>query len=408
MNDYNKYSVHKLLYYILLISCFFPFLNILQLPIDSQPNSLIISFVIIFLNYKLIINKFPYKLTILFLILFIATLLLLFSKFSFETFSSYISYLSLCIVPLAAYISLKRLNGLSFNLFRNIILIWAFVAIIQILVNPEFLSFLQYRSSGSAQMGRGVNSLAPEPTYYGTVITLFIIIYFLNHFYENKSKLWIILLFIQLLIFSISTTIIAVFFISIFLYFLLDLLKFNFNIKFLITLILTILFFGILFYLYYDIVSETRLYKILEIVISNPDLVLLDESINERFNHAFFPIVNLFDNNLLPMGFGQFQTYIINKMSSPDYTMFFENINLEHYNKIMSGYGAAFFELGIFGILIPYFLYILFKKLFNMKITFFIFILLNMVLFTSISLNNALILFVFGNVMYLSIEISKK
>ena len=67
----------------------------------------------------------------------------------------------------------------------------------------------------------------------------------------------------------------------------------------------------------------------------------------------------------------------------------------------MSGYGAVFFELGILGLLIPYYLFSIFRKVINNNIFLFSFILLNLLIFTSISLNNSLILFAFGNVLYL-------
>jgi hypothetical protein len=359
------------------------------------------------INYKLIINSLPVKILYLILIFVIATFLVLISEFKFETFASYVSYLSLCFVPLAVYISLKRLNGFSFNFFSKVILIWGFVALVQRIYNPDFLTFLQYRSSGSGLMGRGVNSLAPEPTYYGTVIALFIIIFFINNFNEKKSFFWLILLFVQLLILSLSSTIIAVILISTFLYFTLNFFKFNFNIKILFYIFFSFLISLIFFSLYFDVIADTRMYKIIEIAFTNPELILLDESINERLNHALFPIINLYDNNFLPMGFGHFNKYIVEKISNPTFSIFFENINLDHYNKIMSGYGAAFFELGIFGFLIPFFLYSLTKNMLKQKKYIYLFILLNMLLFTSISLNNALILFVFGNIMYISIEKNK-
>ena len=187
-----KINTNNFLYHLLIIFCFFPFLNILRLPIDSQPNALIISFLILLINYKYIIYNFPTKLLILFLIFIISTLVLLFSKFNFLTFTSYISYFSLCFIPLAVYVSLKKLNGISFNFFKITIFIWGVVAFVQRIYNPEFLSFLQYRSMGSGVMGRGVNSLAPEPTYYGTVIALFLVIYVLNNFKENRKFFWFV------------------------------------------------------------------------------------------------------------------------------------------------------------------------------------------------------------------------
>jgi hypothetical protein len=125
------------------------------------------------------------------------------------------------------------------------------------------------------------------------------------------------------------------------------------------------------------------------------------ESINERVNHAIFPLISIYDHYGLPMGFNRFQDYIISKMKNNSFSIFFVNIELDHYKKIMSAYGAVFFELGILGFTIPYYLYSIFRTVLKNKVYLFSFILLNLLLFTSISLNNSLILFVFGNVLYL-------
>jgi len=399
-----KINTNNLLYHLLIIFCFFPFLNILRLPIDSQPNALIISFLILLINFKFILNQFPTKLLFLIILLIIATIVLLFSKFNFLSFTSYISYISLCVIPLAVYISLKKINGLDFNFFKKIIFIWGIVGFIQRIYNPQFLSFLQYRSSGSAIMGRGVTSLAPEPTYYATVISLFLVIYVINNFYKNKKIIWFIFLLVQLLLFTVSSTIIAVFFITTLFYYFTIIFKINIKNKLFYFFIF--LFISSIYLLenYFYLLSDTRIYKIINIIVSRPELILLDQSINERFNHAFFPILSLYDNFFIPMGFDNFKSYIIEKMNFNKYSIFFNNINLSNYDKIMSGYGAAFFELGVFGLFIPIYLYSFFKNLIHKKNVIYIYILLNMLLFTSISFNNSLILFVFGNVMYISME----
>lgn len=392
----------RILYYLLFIFCFFPFLNILRLDIDSQPNALILSIFIILVNYKIIINRLPVKLMYIIVVLLLATLLLIFSNFSFEVISSYLSYVSLVVVPLAVYIALIRTNGLSFNFFKKIILIWFLVAIIQKLIYPEFLSFLQFRSAGSGLMGRGVTSLAPEPTYYGSVITLFIVIYFFNNYNNRESKKWIYLLFFQIIILSISSTVLAVFGISGILFLFRKSLNFKLNFKKIVYGFVLFILFLIAFPLLNDLFIETRFFKIVTILYETPELVLIDESINERLNHAIFPIINFYDNFLLPMGYNQFQDYIILKSTNPSYAVFFENLNLDHYKKIMSGYGAVFFELGIIGLFVPYYVFSISKKMLNKQHLLFLFIVLNMLLFTAISFNNSLILFVFGNIMYLS------
>lgn len=390
----------NIIYWLFLIFCFFPFLNILKLPTDSQPNALLLAIIIVFLNYKFILKHFPGKLVIFLLLIIFSIFPIIYSKLGFDTLISFISYLSLILVPLATLITLTKIKGLSYNFFFFTIIVWFCVAIIQRFFYPNFLSFLLTRSIGSGFMGRGVNSLSPEPTYYGSIIVLFTMIYYLNYPNESNRKLILILLFVQLFFLSLSSTVFAVLLLSFIFYVFIKILKFQVGIKPIITFFFFVFTIYIFYLIFYDTLIETRIYKILDILISKPEIILLDESINERVNHALFPLISIYDNFGLPNGYGNFQEYIIKKSSDPSYYFFFERLNIEHYKKVMSGYGAVFFELGIFGIIIPYYLYNVFKNLLNKNIYLYIFIALNLLLFTSISLNNPLILFLFGNILY--------
>jgi hypothetical protein len=216
---------------------------------------------------------------------------------------------------------------------------------------------------------------------------------------KNKYILYIIIL--QLILLSLSTTIIAIIFATLLIYILVQILYLRFN-KTVIFILLSIFsFISVSLYFFNESILETRIYKIAQIFINNPDIILLDESINERVNHAFFPLISIYDHYGLPNGFNKFQDYIIFKMKNKSFNVFFYNIDLDHYKKIMSAYGAVFFELGILGLAIPFYLYSIFRIVLKSKVFLFSFILLNLLLFTSISLNNSLILFVFGNVLYL-------
>ncbi len=390
------------IYWLFFFFCFFPFINILRLPTDSQPNALILAIIIVAMNYKLIFEHFPGKL-ILFLFLFSFSLIPFFySNLNIDTIISLISYLSLLIVPLAVFISLFKLKGVSFKFLFFVILIWFLVALVQRFLYADFLSFLLSRNSGSGFMGRGVNSLAPEPTFYGTTILLFTIIYFLNFYNRHDHKFVLAILFLQLFILSLSSTIFAVLSISFVIYFLIKIFKMEIGSNSIILILVSFLVLFILYQIFSESIIETRIYKILDILISNPELILLDESINERVNHALFPLLSLYDNFGLPMGYGNFQDYILKKTSDPNYYFFFERLYIDHYKKVMSGYGAVFFELGIFGMSVPYYLYIIFRKTLKNNYFLLIFITLNLLLFTSISFNNPLILFVFGNILYLN------
>ena len=123
----------------------------------------------------------------------------------------------------------------------------------------------------------------------------------------------------------------------------------------------------------------------------------------ERFNGAYFPLVSLTENYGLPKGFETFYQFVMNKRDSGEYTdLFIYDFHPTGYERILSGYGMGFYELGIFGLIIPFAVYMLIRKKLKNNFYLFAFILFNFILFTAMSLNNALILFILGNMYYIS------
>ena len=128
--------------------------------------------------------------------------------------------------------------------------------------------------------------------------------------------------------------------------------------------------------------------------------VCVDESVNERFIHAFFPIYGWLKNIGFPHGFGHFNDFmreIYNSGIFYEYLPYYRG----NYTRIMSGIGCAIFELGYVGLIIPYILLrnivILSRK--NADFIFygalFFFILLN-----AMPLSNAIVGFTLGNILY--------
>jgi hypothetical protein len=108
------------------------------------------------------------------------------------------------------------------------------------------------------------------------------------------------------------------------------------------------------------------------------------------------------DNFGIPNGYNTYQNYILLKSNIPDLRIYFLNFKIENYSRILSGYGMGFFELGLFGLLIPITIFFSLKNYLKLTPFFFAFILFNFILFTAMSLNNATILFIIGNMLYLN------
>jgi hypothetical protein len=136
--------------------------------------------------------------------------------------------------------------------------------------------------------------------------------------------------------------------------------------------------------------------------ISNPYLVFLDQSISERFNAIYFSIQSLSENFGLPKGFNTYQDYIYRKSLISDNKVFFYNYSYANYSRILSGYGMGLYELGFFGFLIPTFIFYAIKNSLEQKNIFFAFIIFNLLLFTAMSFNTSTILFILGNLVYIS------
>jgi hypothetical protein len=298
------------------------------------------------------------------------------------------------------FFTLKFFGGLSYDFFRKVIYTWGIVGIIQKFIYGNFLSFLLSRSSGlAASKGRGVVSLAPEPTYYGSVIILFIIVYFLN-FSEKKDYRLLVIMMIQLVVLSISSTSILVLACATAVYFLVVFVNLPVKKILVIASYTTVAALFIAFIA--PFFAGSRVYKLVNIVFSRPELILLDQSISERFNAIYFSISSLFENYGIPNGYNAYKDYMLKQSQDPDNAMFFFNFKIENYGRILSGFGMGIFELGVFGLLIPLLIFASIWRCLKKYSVLFAYILFNLILFTAMSLNNSLILFIIGNMIYLS------
>ena len=395
-----SYSISKkyLFYLIYLFFIFFPFLSIFRFPTDSQPNGLFFSLIILLTTKKIL--KFNYLYLNIFFTFIISFFIFLISSYNIANLLNFSIYISILIIPYTVFFTLKKINGLPYNFFKLVVYIWGIVGLIQNYVYKNFLTFLIMRSSGTSIYGRGVGSFAPEPTYYGTVCLFFLIIYLLNFKFKKNYFLLFFIIF-QIFILSKSSTVIFILFLSSLLYILFLFFKFKILNSFALLALFT--FFMLQFKLFDFFWENTRFYKILNVLIENPEIILKDESISERINHAYFPILSVIENNGIPHLFGTFNNYINLKISSGNHSILLhKEINTDHYKKIMNAYGSIIFDLGIFSTFLFYTIFKLFKSILFTNLIIFIFLLFNFSLFTAISFNNSLILFIIGNLFYLN------
>ena len=385
---------------LLVFICMFPNLSLLGLhQIGSQPNDIILCvFLFPFIKWK----KAPTNILLLVLVSMFAIGVVLISPKDFNTFRSVVNYFAVFFVPLLVY---QMLSHLTFEQFKNVLklglLIWFFVGTVQFVYDPNFLSFLLPHQSGSFAGGRGITSMATEPTYYAYALCLILCITLL--IFKGKERVkWTALILLQVILYSLSTTAIAGLFLVTGIYFIFSSAKVR-N-----TLFLAMIPIGLILYYFLFINTSfleaqkenTRILNIVYLAIQNPEAILiLDGSGNRRFLAIFLSIYGSFESFFIPHGYGHFNDYIM----SPTIRQKFSSVIswLNEYGRIQSSIGAILFELGFMGLVAIYAIVKPFRRIgtevSKFSMIFFIFLLLNPVPFT-----NSIVHLVIGVVSFLA------
>ena len=322
----------------------FPFVKIIPanfLATDTQIHTLIIPFFVILFNRNTSIPKQYYWLFIPFAI---ATAFLIIEPLDFTlTIKKWIQYPSLLLISVAAYMLLRNDKGkiLNANYFLIIVLIYFFAALLQQFLGKEILSFLLSSSGVRGGLNRGVTSLTNEPSFFGIISFLFFLIF---NCLNLKHKRLVSVLCIFQTLFLAKSTLGACSFIV---YYFLDFLN-NFKLKKAAFYVLTLIAIIVSFNLF---LQNSRIYKIVTLLIERPHILLSDRSIRERTDSFLIGIKGSADNYFLPNGFTKWKYY------STEYNVLASNSTLRATKRGQSRLGNTIFELGIFSIIVFYFFY---------------------------------------------------
>lgn len=352
---------------ILLFLVLFPYLSIIQTPFDTQPFALIFSILIFSI---LLIRKdndlsFPFPLWVLFLIFLYALGIYFINSNYYYGMRSLVGYASIFFITFASYKTFKYINVKNY-IFS--IYIWLFFGIVQLLFNKNFGRWFVPRLSTS--VGRGVTSLAVEPSYYATVCIFVLILnelFYKNAKYNRKLYYMIMCALVFQIIISFSGSgflFLLVFFFSK----CISLMFFDQEIKRYRTLFSSIIiFFLIIFlFLYLPALQYTRAGILLKNVLKDPlALLLTDQSAADRISHVLLSFYSLFYSYGIGLGLGTWGDYSnLLTASAGGRIEEIANVWLSTGSRIMSGWGSAIYEIGIFGILLVIvFLWIMFAGL---------------------------------------------
>jgi len=371
---------------LLLLCLCFPYVTPISFGTDVQPWGVMFATI---LTTVLLLKGYKFKilLTLLFIPIIASILLFPFSDHPFSAFRSITGYVSIGVIPLAFHYLLKTNYENTIMILKFAVIAYMLVALVQTFIYIDFMSFVLNRLVGGG--GRGVNSLSTEPTFYG-LICLFLLLTISALEMTNK-KLYIYLLLIQIIFLSQSSMTILLLLIFGFFYVL-----FRMGPK---TIFLGSSTCIILFYVVTMSEIDNRAITLATKLITNPEVLLLDGSINSRAGNIYFSLKGFFDNYGVPAGFSAFPIYWTSEIAGHD--IFFQSASSAPI-RIMSFYGAMLFELGLIGALVPITYSIIIFEAYKDNVRQFLILMfyINAILFTAVPMSFTLVGMYFGALIF--------
>jgi hypothetical protein len=330
--------MQKIFLQIALIFAFIPNVSFSITSLDTQPFAAILGFICILIFMS---TKIPVAIWLLVLPAFASFIIALASSSPLEGLRNIVIYSSPWIFACLTYLlSIKRIKIHIYIVYM--LYLWCGVALIQWFFNPEIFEYLvNVRTTAD----RGVTSLAPEASFYGlAVMQMWLTLLMVNPDIALKPYIVGLCLF-QIILMSQST-------LAIFVLFLIFSIA-VFRSRFFIPIIISSLIFITVIINQLDSESN-RIFIILKKIIDSPtQLLYIDGSISDRFYHIFLSLYNAVLSGFMPHGFSNFSMIIAEARLY--YDSFWWG---DASNKIMSGVGGAFFELGFFSFIYFFIFYI--------------------------------------------------
>jgi hypothetical protein len=322
---------------------------------------------------------------------FLSVSLILIGKFNFLSLRSIFNYINLFVCSYASY-KILHFDKVKLELFLKFtIIIWNLVGLVQLIYDRSFMEFML--PSMRTTDNRGVTSLATEPTFYGIILIFLTII--CSHL-EFKYKNIYIGICIFGIIFIAQSSMGILFLLIMIIYYLCT----HISVKY---LFFSTLIMSAIFIIMQKIMEESRVMQLILLAIENPIILLsTDASVADRFYHIYFSLYGFLDWCLLPHGYNEWTDYAKKQLTLNSDTIILEWFSLS--GRIMSGYGAALFELGIFSLIIPGILASAYWDIYknNKKKFFFYMLTINTIMFSSIPIGLSIFAFYIAFLNYLA------
>lgn len=230
---------------------------------------------------------------------------------------------------------------------KKIVVVANYIYLIVSLLEALNPSILGYLTVSRTDVGRGLTSLTPEPSYFGTFLIFCSLSLFIDSNFNFRRDIYLHILNLLFIIFLAKSSLAFLFLlVGLLIYFICS-IRWG---KLLFLSCFLLFFINFLPALVNILLPETRIRKVVSdaFEFSLYDLFQLDASFNQRLEHIVVSFEALLYNNFLPGGVDSF-VYFRN-LILPKYNGYFWYA--DETNIIMSWVGDVLFHYGFFGITI--------------------------------------------------------
>lgn len=392
----------KVLVYIFFLCCLFPYVEVLMIGTDTQPNAILVGVLILLFMKNKVIN---YPLMALWSMFFLSLLFAFDSNLdNFTTVKTTLNYLSPAIVATITYNILSNTKfRISFRFFFSAVMIYFVIGFVQHYFISHFMTFLLSMARGIHMHGRGVISLTNEPAFYG-ITCLMMMIFSLMNYSKKQNLLCIPILLYQLLFLAKTTTAFGVLIVALAIFGVIQTIRMK--LWYVLGFVVVIVIGSITYTHLLKVYEDTRVGKLAEEFIEDPlMLAQVDESASIRLTGTFAPILGIKENYFLPFGFGRYNSFISELYYGRKYRKLIIPYTLKFKDKIEGGLNAVLFHFGFLGLLFPLGIYFSFKGLLGRPEYLFSLILFYLLL-VNIQLMNAMIGLIIGYTLYSTTDFS--
>ncbi len=188
-----------------------PYVQIIPTGSDTQPNAFILAALILAASIGAVrlnrVQALPWLLPPIALVIFFVEVVGAGTDL-FQNLRSLYNYISLPVISTVVVLNYRSIRKRILPVLNGVNLIYFVVGLAQVVTGSQLVGNLVGggdRVDTYSFLYRGAVGLAPEPTYYGTVMFLFILLYAILG--KERSK-WTALALVQILFFSRSTMVI--------------------------------------------------------------------------------------------------------------------------------------------------------------------------------------------------------